>query len=136
MVGRYSAVDLAALGLGASIYVPLYLALAGVLAGLQPIVGRLAGKQRHALIGAYVREAVWLAVVLMVIGCALLYFPRPLVHIAHSSDPVAQPAILYLRVLSFGLPAGLCFAIFSSFCNAVSNPRPPMAILLVALITK
>ncbi|CAB3756260.1 MATE family efflux transporter [Paraburkholderia solisilvae] len=136
MVGRYSAVDLAALGLGASIYIPLYLAVAGVLAGLQQIVGRLAGKRRHEIIGAYVREAVWLAVILMVIGCAMLYYPRPFVHIAHPSEAVAQRTIAYLRILSFGLPAGLCFAIFSAFSNGISNPRPPMAILLIALIVK
>jgi len=136
MVGRYSVVDLAAVGLGASIYIPLYLALAGVMAGLQPIVGRLAGKHRHQVIGAYVREAAWLAMILIAIGGVVLYFPQPLLRIAHPSEAVMQRSILYLRVLSFGLPAGLCFAIYSSFSNAISSSRPPMAILLTALIAK
>ena len=46
MVGRYSATDLAALGLGASIYISVYIALTGILTALQPTVGLSYGAGR------------------------------------------------------------------------------------------
>jgi MATE family multidrug resistance protein len=64
MVGRYSATDLAALGLGSSIYISVYIGLTGILTALQPIAGQLFGALREAEIGEEVRQALWLAAVL------------------------------------------------------------------------
>ena len=84
MVGRYSALDLAALGLGSSIYVSVYISLTGILSALQPVAAQLYGARRDAEIGENVRQAFWLALVLMVVGCAVLYFPGPLLDLAHA----------------------------------------------------
>ncbi|MWA35748.1 MATE family efflux transporter [Burkholderia pseudomallei] len=66
MVGRFSALDLAALGLGMSIYVSIYIGLTGILSALQPIAGQLYGARRYAEIGEEVRQAMWLAMILQV----------------------------------------------------------------------
>src|SRR5271170_4330575 len=68
MVGRFSSLDLAALGLGSSIYISIYIALTGILVALQPIVGQFFGAHRPADIGEAVRQAAWLALGLAVIG--------------------------------------------------------------------
>jgi MATE family multidrug resistance protein len=47
MVGRFSAVDLAALGLGSSIYVSVFVGLTGVVLALQPIAAQMFGARRH-----------------------------------------------------------------------------------------
>lgn len=75
MVGRFSALDLAALGLGTSIYISIYIGLTGILSALQPIAGQLYGARRYAEIGEEVRQAAWLAVLLAVPGFLLLHFP-------------------------------------------------------------
>ena len=77
MVGRYSAVDLAALGLGSSIYISVYIGLTGILTALQPIAAQLYGARRYAEIGEEVRQALWLALALTVIGFLILFFPDP-----------------------------------------------------------
>ena len=46
MAGRASAADLAAVGLGGSIYVTVYISLMGVLQALAPIAGQLYGAGR------------------------------------------------------------------------------------------
>jgi len=46
MVGRFSATDLAALGLGGSVYISVYIGLTGILVALQPIAGQLFGAGR------------------------------------------------------------------------------------------
>ena len=81
MVGRYSAVDLAALA-GSSIYISIYIGLTGILSALQPITGQR-GARRYAEIGE-VRRALWLALLLAVPGFLLLHFPEPLLRVAHA----------------------------------------------------
>src|SRR6202008_4602559 len=51
MAGRYSAVDLAAVGIGASIYFSVFIGLMGVVQSLSPIAAQLYGAKRDADIG-------------------------------------------------------------------------------------
>jgi multidrug resistance protein, MATE family len=136
MVGRYSATDLAALGLGSSIYISVYIGLTGILTALQPIVGQLFGARREAEIGEEVRQALWLAAVLSLIGFVCLYFPQPLLSIADTPPALHDRTLAYLRILSFGLPAGLAFRVYSSLTNAVGKPRLVMFLQVGALMLK
>jgi multidrug resistance protein, MATE family len=136
MVGRYSATDLAALGLGSSIYISVYIGLTGILTALQPIAGQLFGALREAEIGEEVRQALWLAAVLSVIGFVCLYFPQPLLSIADAPPALHDRTLAYLRILSFGLPAGLAFRVYSSLTNAVGKPRLVMFLQVGALMLK
>ena len=136
MVGRYSPLDLAALGLGSSIYVSVYISLTGIVVALQPIVGQLYGAQRYSEIGEAVRQAGWLAAVLALLGCCLLYFPGPLLRLTHAPQQLTERTLDYLRLLSFGLPASLVFRIYTSLSNGIAKPRNVMAIQIMALLLK
>ncbi|KLU20795.1 multidrug transporter MatE [Caballeronia mineralivorans PML1(12)] len=136
MVGRYSATDLAALGLGSSIYISVYIGLTGILTALQPIAGQLFGALREAEIGEEVRQALWLAAVLSVIGFICLYFPQPLLSIADAPPALHERTLSYLRILSLGLPASLAFRVYSSLTNAVGKPRLVMFLQVGALMLK
>jgi MATE family multidrug resistance protein len=136
MVGRYSADDLAALGLGSSVYISVYIGLTGIVVALSPIAGQLFGAGRSAEIGEEVRQTAWLAALLTVVGFALLYHPEPLLRIAHAPAALHERTVGYLRLLSFGLPASLCFRIYSSLSNAVARPRMVMLVQVVGLCCK
>ena len=62
MTARYSAIDLAALGLGASVYVSIFVGLSGVMQALSPTIGQLYGAKQYDAIGHEVRQGVWLAI--------------------------------------------------------------------------
>ncbi|MEA3119002.1 MAG: multidrug resistance protein family [Paraburkholderia sp.] len=136
MVGRYSAVDLAALGLGSSIYVSVYVGLTGVVLALQPIAGQLFGAQRPREIGEEVRQALWLAAALAVLGFVVMYFPGPLLAIAHVPAALYDRTELYLRIAALGLPAALVFRVYSALANAVGKPRLVMVLQIGALLLK
>lgn len=136
MVGRYSALDLAALGLGSSIYISVYIGLTGILTALQPVAAQLYGARRDLEIGEEVRQALWLGLALVVIGFAILYFPGPLLDLAHPSAALHERTASYLRLLSFGLPASLAFRVYSSLANAVGQPRLVMILQVGALALK
>jgi multidrug resistance protein, MATE family len=136
MVGRYSALDLAALGLGSSIYVSVFIGLTGILSALQPIAGQLYGARRFQEIGEEVRQAMWLAVMLAVPGFLLLHFPELLLRAAHTPAELHDRTVDYLRILAFGLPASLMFRIYNALTNAAGKPRLAMILQLGALALK
>ncbi|HEX6362660.1 MAG TPA: MATE family efflux transporter, partial [Albitalea sp.] len=72
LVGRYAALDLAALAVGAAAYITIFIGLMGVVLAIGPIVGQLYGARRMPEAGAQLHQAVWLALALSVAGCALL----------------------------------------------------------------
>lgn len=136
MVGRFSATDLAALGLGSSVYISVYIGLTGILVALQPIAGQLFGAGRESEIGEETRQALWLAAALTFVGFVLLYFPEPLLSLAKAPPALHDRTVDYLRILSFGLPASLAFRVYSSLTNAVGKPRLVMFLQVGGLVLK
>ncbi|USE81245.1 MATE family efflux transporter [Cupriavidus gilardii] len=136
MAGRASATDLAAVGLGGSIYVTVYISLMGVLQALAPIAGQLYGAGRHAEIGVEVRQAAWLGLALAVPGMLLLSFPGPLLAFAKAPPELVDKATAYLYLQAFGLPAALGFRIYSALNNALSRPIMVTLLQLLGLAVK
>ena len=64
MAARFATDDLAAVGIGASIYFSVFVALMGVLLAVSPIVAQLLGAGRYDEIGEQVRQAMWLTLAL------------------------------------------------------------------------
>ena len=78
MAGRFATEDLAAVGIGASIYFSVFVAFMGVLLAVSPTVAQLLGARRHAEIGEQVRQAMWLTLGLAVVAVLLFRYPEPL----------------------------------------------------------
>ncbi|MFS0754791.1 MATE family efflux transporter [Noviherbaspirillum sp. 1P10PC] len=136
MTSRFSSADLAALAVGASIYVSSFVGLSGVLQAVSPIIGQLYGAKKHERIGFEIRQSLWLALFLCLAGLALLLFPQPLLALAQASPEVADKVSLYLRILALALPATLVFRIYSSLNTALARPRMVMVIQVGTLLLK
>ena len=136
LVARYSAIDLAALAVGAAAYITVFIGLMGVVLACGPIVGQLYGAKRHEAAGEQLHQAVWLALALSVLGCTVLVFPQPFVALSKASTEVETKLRGHLLALAFALPAGLLFAAYRGFNIAVSKPRAVMALQLGALAVK
>lgn len=136
MTSRFSATDLAALALGASIYVSIFVGLNGVLAAMSPVIGQLFGAGRFHDIGDELKQGAWLALFLALAGCLALIFPQPLLSLAHASPELNAKSTLYLRILALALPATLGFRIYASLNTAISRPKIVMALQIAALALK
>lgn len=136
MTSRFSATDLAALALGASIYVSIFVGLNGVLQALSPIIGQLFGARQFHDIGFEVKQGVWLGFFLSCIGCLALLFPQPLLSLAHASPELTEKTTLYLRILALALPATMGFRIYAALNTAVAKPKMVMLIQLGMLLLK
>jgi MATE family multidrug resistance protein len=134
MTARYSAIDLAALGLGASVYVSVFVGLSGVMQALSPTIGQLYGAKKYDAIGHQVRQGVWLAIFLSLVGSVLLLFPDPLLNIAKAPPQLDTKVREYLALLALALPATLGFRVFAALNTAVSRPRIVMTIQVGTLL--
>ncbi len=136
MAGRYATDDLAAVGIGASIYFSVFVALMGVLLAVSPMVAQLFGAGRHEEIGEQVRQAMWLTLGLAVLSVFVFRYPEPLLALSEASPPVAAKVRSYLAIAAWGVPAGLAFRLFASYTTAVSRPRVMMLLNVMGLALK
>ena len=136
LVARHSAVGLAALSVGSAIYMTVFIGLMGVLLAISPIVGQLFGARKLAEAGDQLHQAVWLALGLSVVGCAVLLFPDPFLSVARAGPEVEGQIRGYLSALAFSLPPALLFTAYRGFNTAVSRPKAVMALQVGGLIMK
>lgn len=136
LVARHSVDDLAALAVGASAYITVFVGFMGVVMALGPIAGRLFGAGELAAAGRQVHQAGWLALGLCLAGSTLLVFPAPFLALAQAGPEVAAKVRGYLLTLAFSLPASLVFIVYRTFNIAVSRPKAVMALQLSALALK
>ncbi|MCO5123755.1 MAG: MATE family efflux transporter [Rhizobacter sp.] len=136
LVGRFAALDLAALAIGGAVYMIVFIGLMGTVLAVGPIAGQQFGAKRMAEAGAQLNQAIWLALGLSVLGSTLLLFPQPFLALARAEPAVALKVRAYLGALAVALPAALIFTAFRGFSVAVSRPLAVMALQLGALALK
>jgi len=136
MTARASALDLAALAIGGSIYISVFVGLMGMIFAVGPIAGQLFGAGKHRESGHEAEQAVWLALALAVVGCTVLLLPEPFLALARAEPAVAEKVRAYLRGLACALPASLVFMAYRGFNVAVSRPKAVMVLQLGGLALK
>ena len=136
MAGRLSPVDLAAVGIGASIYATVFVTAMGVLLALTPVVSHHYGAGRYAEIGADVRQCAWLALALSLAAFAVLKNPDPLLAFSRLTPEVELKVRAYLDGVAWAVPGVLFFRVFFGFTTGIGRPRPVMAFNLLGLALK
>jgi multidrug resistance protein, MATE family len=133
MTGHASAADLAAMGLGASVYASVFMGLTGVVSALNPIIAHHYGARRWSAIGPSYVQGLWVALLLALVAMPLLAFPDPWLALIDAPPEVRHLVAQYLRLLSFALPATLLFRATYAFNVAVSRPKVMMMVQVAGL---
>lgn len=136
LLGRYAALDLAALAVGAAAYLTVFIGFMGIVLALAPIVGQLYGARQFAAAGRQAHQAVWITLGLSLVGSAMLAFPQPFLTLAQASPEVAAKVRGYLLALALSLPGALLFTVYRGFNIAVSRPKAVMVLQLGGLALK
>ncbi len=136
VAGRHSAAALAALSVGAAIFISIFIALTGVLQALLPLWAEWHGAQAPARIGRSVRQALYLWALLSVLGMALLLAPDALLRWAEVPPPLRAEVQRYLAVLAFALPANLLFRVYGTLNQALGMPHLVTWLQLGSLLFK
>jgi MATE family multidrug resistance protein len=136
MVARTTATDLAALAVGAAVYISVFVGLMGIVLAVGPIAGQLFGAGKLSECGHEVQQAIWLALCLALPGCLILLAPEPFLALSRAEPSVAAKVRTYLSGLSFALPPALVFTAYRGFNVAVSRPKAVMAMQMAGLALK
>ncbi|AZF20314.1 MATE family efflux transporter [Pseudomonas sp. R3-52-08] len=133
MAGRVSPQDLAAVGLGNSIWIPVYLLMTGTLLATTPKVAQRYGAGKYSEIGPLVRQSLWLAVVVGIAGALLLLCAEPVLHAMKVEPALIEPSMGYLHGIAAGMPAIALYYVFRCFSDGMGRTRPSMVMGLCGL---
>jgi MATE family multidrug resistance protein len=123
VAGRYSEQALAALSVGAAVYITVFVALIGVLQALLPAWAHLHGAKRHQELGRSVRQALYLAMLGMVVGAIALLFPGALLRWTQVPPALEGEVSRYLAVLVLALPPALLFRMYTTLNQSLGKPQ-------------
>lgn len=136
VAGRYSQQALAALSVGAAVYITVFVALMGVLQALLPVWAELHGARRHIDVGRSVRQALYLALMAALAGVLGLLFPDPLLQGTEVPAALQQDVREYLAVLALALPPALLFRMYSTLNQGLGKPQLVTWLQLASLVVK
>ncbi|MGB0664291.1 MAG: MATE family efflux transporter [Pontibacterium sp.] len=134
MAGQYSTLDLAAIGVGAGLWLPIFLASVGILMATTPLVAQRWGKQDLNGLNQVITHAVLIALTLGVASFFLLRNLDPVFEFMALSPELAQKTDDYLSAFAWGMPAGLLFQVVRSCFEGVGDTKPVMYLSLLCLL--
>ena len=123
MAGRVSPRDLAAVALGNSIWVPVFLLMTGILLATTPKVAQRFGAGAHGEIGPLVRQALWLALAVGGSAAALLWNAEIILTLMNVDPGLIEPAMGYLRGVACGFPAVALYHVLRCFSDGLGHTR-------------
>lgn len=139
MAGNYSKTALSGVAIAVSIWLPTILFGQGLLSVLTPIISNLNGAAKRHQVADHTRQGVVIALLLSVIMMSILYHSDKLISlrssVEHPIDPeMVEVAVSFLRAIMWGVPAFLLFLVYRNQCEGLSNTKPAMVIIFIALL--
>ncbi|WP_245912611.1 MATE family efflux transporter [Marinobacterium halophilum] len=134
MSARAGTEDLAAIALGSSLWLPVFLALAGVLMATTPMVAHLVGANDEARSRSVLHQAFWVAALLSLIGVVLLRNAEPLLAQLQLAPALQAKTQAYLDAISWGFPAFLFYQVIRSFSEGFGKTHPVMRIAVLGML--
>lgn len=134
MSGRYGPQDLAAIAIGSSIWLPIFLASSGVLMATTPLVAHLVGGNQLTRTREVLGQGGLIALVLGVLSVLILHNTLPLLQWMAVDPELAVKTDSYLKAISWGFPAILMYQVIRSFSEGFGKTRPIMKIAILGLL--
>ena len=133
MAGHASALDLAAVSIGSSVWIALMVTFSGVLMAVSPLVAHQVGARNFSALPGLAQQSLWLGLVLGGIGMLLAWLAQPLFFALHLPPEVARRAAGFLAAASWSFPALAVSRVLANYSSSLNYSRPLMVIALLAL---
>lgn len=134
MSGWAGTADLAAIGLGSSIMLPIFIFGTGVLLAITPLVGKAFGKHDHSAITRFLNNGFWVGLPLALLSSLLVVNMQPVLHWLALEPRVFQLTNDYLLYVAFGMPAVVFYQVLRFYWEGLGQTLPSMWISFFALI--
>ena len=133
MSGQVGTNDLAAIGLGTSIMLPVFMFSTGILLAITPLVAKALGESQPERITRYLNQGLWLSLPLGGLSLAILLNLEWVLDLLSLHEAVYQLTQDYLFYIAFGMPAIALYQVLRFFWEGLGTTLPTMWISFFAL---
>lgn len=134
MAGRYGPADLAGVGVGASLWAPVYTGLTGILLAVAPLVSQAMGAKREREVKRIVMQALYVAVVIIGLTVVIgLIAVNPILERMELSAEAREVARNYLVMLALGIVPMFVFFVLRTLVDSLGKSNITMVLLLISL---
>jgi MATE family multidrug resistance protein len=133
MAGNLSAKDLAAVAVGANVWMPMWVTSLGLLLSVTPSVAQLFGAGKYAEAGHCVRQGLWLSQAAAIASIIIVRNAEPLLWWLGIAPEIVPTAVGYLNAISWGIPAICAFQVLRCLSEGISMTKPILYVSLLAL---
>lgn len=134
MAGNVSADDLAAVAIGSSFWLPLFLFMLGIIIATTPLIGELIGQKREQDIPLYTQQSLWFSLGCGIIACLLLFLVPSIFHWFDVPAHLHDMARLYLYGVALGMPAVALYTSLRCYTEALGYPVPVTVISIIGVL--
>jgi MATE family multidrug resistance protein len=134
VAGRIGSTELAAGGIGGSLWFLTSLMCMGLMAGLSPTLSRLIGQKRRVYVGRVFRQGLWLALVTGCVALIVLLLIRSNFHHFPLVIGLHELVSDYLLGAAFSLPFFALVMVARNLCEATGLTRPVLLVTAMGLI--
>ncbi|MEQ9547933.1 MAG: MATE family efflux transporter [Marinobacter sp.] len=134
MAGHASAEDLAAVGIGSSLWMPLFLFFMGLLGALQPIISGYNGARTTDKIMPATWQGLYIAAVGSVVMILLLTHVHPVLDRLNLAPQTAGITQGYLDAFAWGVPALLLMTALRGLTDGLGHTRVIMAFAVLSTL--
>ncbi|GLP96143.1 MATE family efflux transporter [Paraferrimonas sedimenticola] len=134
MAGRVGALDMAAVAIGSSLWLPAILFLSGFLLALTPLVANAHGENQTDKIAPIFVQTCYLALACAMVVFGILGFAPALLDWMDLETELTQMAGDYVYWIAFGAPAFTVYQVLRNTSEGISYTFPTMVIGFIGLM--
>lgn len=134
MAGNLSPQDLAAVALGSSLLMPIFILGIGILMGIAPIVANHFGARELDQIGPTVQNGLVLALLLGIPSAIVLWFTEPLLVFMGVDSALHPKTTGYTEAVSLGIVPVYIYLALKYFNEGLAVTKPAMWISFIGLL--
>lgn len=134
MSGRVGTNDLAAIGLGTNIMLPIFIFATGILLAITPMISKAYGQNNPGNIRLFLVQGLWLSIPLGVVSMIILTNLSWLLDLLGLNPEVYSLTEDYLYFIAFGMPGVALYQALRFFWEGLGKTLPTMWISFFALL--
>lgn len=135
VAGMAGTLDLAAIAVGSSIWLPIVLFVNGVLVALVPVVAQAKGAKDKQKSAQTLQQGIYLSLLIGFIAMGiLLVSAEPLMLLVGVTPEIHELTLTYLQYIAYGLPAVSVMQAFRSYNEAIGLTKPVTLIAIGGLL--
>lgn len=134
MAGRVSPLDLAAVSVGGSVWIPSTLLMFGLAMALAPIISHFDGAGKRSSVANMVQQGLYACAIGGVLSLAVVLLAPSILTAMQVADDFRTITLDYLFYISFGIPALVLYMVLRNFCEGLSHTMPSLVIGVIGLL--